>query len=176
MEELKFIGSLGKPKDYKAKVWDGEVFRNVELVWGDHVLPRPIIHDEAHPGPGYVPKRVRASNGFVHESHLLGVGLLEIYTIDVGQGDGILMRTPDDKWHLIDAGVSNARQNMIKKGAANFLRWKFIYELQKDSVVLANVIVTHPDFDHFGGLLDLLGGELTQFKAGDRRYNPDEKL
>jgi beta-lactamase superfamily II metal-dependent hydrolase len=71
-------------------------------------------------------------------------GLLEIYVIDVGQGDGVLMRTPhDDAWHMIDAGIRAAEQ-MTRKGAANFVRWKFIDYLQRERITLRNMILTHP--------------------------------
>ena len=46
------------------------------------------------------------------------------------------MRTPDDKWHVIDAGVANFAQ-MTKKGAANFIRWKFQEDLGQPGVHLA---------------------------------------
>ncbi len=86
-------------------------------------------------------------------------GLLELYVIDVGQGDGVLFRTPDDKWHVVDAGVSNAMQ-MTKKGAANFIRWKFQNDLGLPGVALESAMISHPDFDHYGGMLDLLSGQL----------------
>jgi glyoxylase-like metal-dependent hydrolase (beta-lactamase superfamily II) len=95
--------------------------------------------------------------GWIPKSAVTDEGLLELYVIDVGQGDGVLMRTPDDAWHLIDAGVSNEKQ-MTKKGAANFVRWKFMDDLKRDKVSLDTVTVTHPDFDHYGGLLNLLSG------------------
>ena len=90
--------------------------------------------------------------------------LLEIYVIDVGQGDGILIRTPDDKWHLIDAGVENDKQ-MTKKGTANLLRWKFQEDLRRETVFLENVIVTHPNSDHFGGMLNVLSGHLADGRS-----------
>jgi beta-lactamase superfamily II metal-dependent hydrolase len=94
-------------------------------------------------------------------------GLLELYVIDVGQGDGVLMRTPhDNAWHLIDAGV-RAQDQMTQKGAANFVRWKFSQDLRLPAVKLANAIVTHPDEDHFGGLIDVLSGTL----ADGRRFD-----
>jgi hypothetical protein len=60
---------------------------------------------------------------------------------------------------MIDAGIRAAEQ-MTKKGAANFVRWKFIDDLQRDAVALQNMVLTHPDADHFGGLIDLLSGAL----------------
>jgi hypothetical protein len=83
--------------------------------------------------------------------------LLEVYVIDVGQGDGILFHTPDDQWHLVDGGNAIGDQD-LNKGAPNFIRWKFRKELEQDTVRLHSVVLTHPDFDHFGGLVDVLGG------------------
>jgi hypothetical protein len=77
------------------------------------------------------------------------------------------MRTPDDAWHLIDAGVANENQ-MTKKGAANFIRWKFLDDLGRDAVYLENVILSHPDFDHYGGMLDLLAGKVMR---PDRQFD-----
>ncbi len=70
------------------------------------------------------------------------------------------MRTPhDDAWHMIDAGIKASAQ-MTRKGAANFVRWKFIDDLQRDGVHIATLVVTHSDADHYGGMIDLLSGAL----------------
>jgi len=37
---------------------------------------------------------VRGKHGWVNNADLGGASLLEVYFIDVGQGDGILIRTP----------------------------------------------------------------------------------
>jgi beta-lactamase superfamily II metal-dependent hydrolase len=138
-------------KPFTARLLDANGKRVMTLLWGDpvHVL-----------GTGD-PVRVRARRreGFLPRTDLADAGLLELYVIDVGQGDGVLVRTPDDRWHLIDAGIANEDQ-MTKKGAANFIRWKFIEDLQAPAVSLATVLVTHSDYDHYGGLIDLLSGKL----------------
>jgi beta-lactamase superfamily II metal-dependent hydrolase len=122
------------------------------LIWGD---PCHVIG----PAPGGGTRvRARGAQGVVESAALTDTGLLEIYVIDVGQGDGILMRTPDDRWHLIDAGTTNAKQ-MLGKGAPNFIRWKFRKDLRKRKVQLENVVVSHHDLDHFGGVASLLGGD-----------------
>jgi hypothetical protein len=54
---------------------------------------------------------------------------------------------------------------MTRKGAANFVRWKFIDDLRRDGVTLANMIVTHPDADHYGGMIDLLSGTLADGRS-----------
>jgi beta-lactamase superfamily II metal-dependent hydrolase len=127
------------------------------LLWGD---PLHEIEREGSGAAERVKVRARRRTGWVPASAVSDRGLLEIYVIDVGQGDGVLMRTPhDDAWHMIDAGIRAAEQ-MTRKGAANFVRWKFIDDLKLERVTLKNMIVTHPDADHYGGMVDLLAGAL----------------
>ncbi|MDQ3935736.1 MAG: hypothetical protein M3340_14015 [Actinomycetota bacterium] len=128
---------------------DGEKYT---LLWGDQC--RTL-------GPMNGPRtrvRARARTGTVPSEALGDQRLLEIYIIDVGQGDGILVRTPDDAWHMIDGGTFNRKQD-LKKGAPNFVRWKFREDLREDTVRLRNMVLTHPDTDHFGGLVDILSGK-----------------
>jgi beta-lactamase superfamily II metal-dependent hydrolase len=129
------------------------------LLWGDHVR---VI--ETNGAMARITARGR--QGWVPQATLGETGLLELYVIDVGQGDGVLMRTPDDAWHLVDAGVENDAQ-MTKKGAANFIRWKFIDDLGLPAVRLQNVILSHADFDHYGGLIDLFSGRV---QRPDRQF------
>ena len=128
---------------------------NMMLLWGD---PISIIN-----GPdsnGFYDVKARNRKGVIHKDELIDTNmLLEIYIIDVGQGDGVLIKTPNNKWHLMDAGVANISQ-MTKKGAVNFLHWKFIRELGMNSIDLENLIMSHPDYDHYGGMIDLLNGKL----------------
>lgn len=128
------------------------------MLWGD---PVTVLGPEEQ---GWTPVRTGRNRfperrAWVRTDCLTNEHLLELYIIDVGQGDGVLMRTPDDKWHVVDAGVPN-REQMTKKGAANFIWWKFNKDLGRPSIDLESVMITHPDRDHYGGLLDLLGGRL----------------
>ena len=127
------------------------------LLWGD---PLQEIAREGSGAAERVKVRARRRIGWLPASAVGDTGLLEIYVIDVGQGDGVLLRTPhDDAWHMVDAGVRASRQ-MTRKGAANFVRWKFIDDLQRERVTLQNLVLTHPDADHYGGMIDLLSGAL----------------
>lgn len=123
------------------------------LIWGD---PVTVEKEEGE----YAYCRARAKKGWMKKTELSENGLLEIYIIDVGQGDSVLFRTPDDRWHIVDGGNA-IEQQMTKKGAANFLRWKFQDDLGAKTVTLENVILTHPDLDHFGGLMNIFLGDLT---------------
>jgi len=70
---------------------------------------------------------------------------LHVYFLDVGQGDSIFIETPNGKQMLVDGGAGN----------------KIIYELAEvmpffDRTIDV-VVLTHPDKDHVGGLIEVLG-------------------
>lgn len=71
-------------------------------------------------------------------------GTLQIYYLDVGQGDSTLIRTPKNQYILIDAGNNDQGKNVVKY--MNHLGVK----------TLDAMIATHPDADHIGGLDDVL--------------------
>jgi len=64
---------------------------------------------------------------------------LEVYFIDVGQGDCILIRTPGYKHVLIDTGKRNYASNVI-----NYLEGLSVG-------TISAFIATHPHSDHIGG-------------------------
>lgn len=148
-----YVGDVGGK--FKVALKDDDNKTIAYLLWGDAVRTTRARSGDL------IKVRARGCTGWIPESVLTTTGLLELYIIDVGQGDGVLMRTPDDKWHLVDAGVSNEAQ-MTRKGAANFIRWKFIKDLGLDAVTLENVVLSHMDFDHYGGMIDLFSGKVSR--------------
>jgi len=113
------------------------------LLWGDPVH----VKDTNPPDSEWVEVMARNwDSGYLRREDLMDDPILEIYIID-------------NKWHLLDAGTTNSRQ-MTRKGAANFVRFKFLDDLRMDKVELENIILSHPDLDHFGGMIDLLKGDL----------------
>ncbi len=139
-------GSKGAPRGHKGS-----------FIWGDRV--RVIERDGSA-----VKVSGRGSTYWLHERHLGGEPLLEVYIIDVGQGDGILVVTPEGHNLMIDGGDVRTSQNG-GKNAADFVDWKFAkdyvnYEDRKDgektAIRLDAMIATHNDRDHFGGLWDLI--------------------
>jgi len=152
---LKYVGKCkGR---YKTTLKDQTGEPLTALIWGDPVR----IEQE---GSENAIMHARGHSGYVDTNDLVDEGLLEIYVIDVGQGDGILFRTPDNKWHLMDGGAP-AHLQMTKKGTANFLRWKFQEDLGIQTVSLENIYLSHPDEDHYGGLIDVLKGNLYDRKS-----------
>lgn len=78
-----------------------------------------------------------------------GSNLMEVTIFDVGQGDASLIRTPNNKYLLIDAGVWSPGYDSGKSVIVPYLKSKGIHTL--DAVVLS-----HPHADHIGGILTLL--------------------
>ena len=74
----------------------------------------------------------------------LKAGLLTIAFLDVGQGDSILIRTPQEKNILIDGGPDNSVVFELDKIVPS-------YDREIDAMIL-----THPHADHVDGLVDVL--------------------
>lgn len=69
---------------------------------------------------------------------------LSIHVIDVGQGDSILVKTPNGKTMLIDGGEPTAGRSVVSY-------------LRKNKVKKIDVLIaTHPHADHIGGLIDVI--------------------
>ncbi len=122
--------------------------RKIELLWGDQV-------EVVSASGGKTTVKARGRTGTVDTSALGGEALCEVYFIDVGQGDGVLICTPDRRHILIDGGYIRERQ-ATGKNAADFVDWKFAKDYRKTRIKLDAMIASHCDSDHYGGLWDLL--------------------
>jgi competence protein ComEC len=72
-------------------------------------------------------------------------GRLHVYFLDVGQGDAILVQTPDGRQILIDGGPNPTA--LLSELSAVMPFWDRSLDL---------VVLTHPDGDHLTGLLAAL--------------------
>lgn len=70
-------------------------------------------------------------------------GELRVHFIDVGQGDSVLIQSPDGKNMLIDGGERSS-------GVVAYLRTAGVNKVDI-------IVATHPHSDHIGGLVDVLG-------------------
>lgn len=121
-----------------------------QLIWGDFVTVTGPAAD------GWVPVRARNATGVMREADLQEERLLEINFVDVGQGDGCLLVTPDDQFLLVDAGEGD---NLWW-----FLRWRFNLRADPDRVIrISHAVITHPDQDHYGGFRPLFASEQLRF-------------
>lgn len=129
--------------------------RIMELLWGDHLK----IEAEGEAG-GRIKVSARDRSGYVDAEAVGDESLLELYFIDVGQGDGVLVRTPDNRHIMIDGGYKRASQT-TGKNAADFVDWKFAKDYGLKTIHLDAMIASHNDADHYGGLSDLLDARQT---------------
>src|SRR4051812_15779162 len=74
----------------------------------------------------------------------LGKAQLQVHMLDVGQGDSLLIITPEKKYVLIDAGLAQAGDRVIAA----------LEKYQVDHIDLA--VATHPHADHIGGMPKVL--------------------
>ncbi|SET42087.1 competence protein ComEC [Natronincola peptidivorans] len=69
---------------------------------------------------------------------------LSIHVIDVGQGDSILIKTPNGKTMLIDGGEPAAGKTVV-----SYLKKRKVKKIDL-------LVATHPHADHIGGLIDVI--------------------
>lgn len=119
-----------------------------KLLWGDLV-------QITKPGRTRCSVRARGQAGTIDCKALGPEGLLEVYFVDVGQGDGLLVRTPDGRHLLIDGGLERTKQ-LTGKNAADFVDWKFFQDYGDFVIRLDSLMASHSDSDHYGGLHDLV--------------------
>ncbi len=70
---------------------------------------------------------------------------LVLHFLDVGQGDAVVLRTPDQAWLLIDGGPRVAGHDAGRRVVLPFLRRQGVQKLSA-------VVVSHGDTDHLGGI------------------------
>lgn len=121
-----------------------------ELLFGDWIgIPlkngKPItaVFLEGKKEVSYIKVRARGTDGYLKEENMQENKVLEVNFVDVGQGDGCHIATPDDKHFLIDAGPSD---NMFR-----FLKWRFNPHTAVKAPPPFTVIVSHSDSDHYKG-------------------------
>ncbi len=86
-----------------------------------------------------------------------GDGRLRVTFLDVGQGDAVLVETPEGRRLLVDGGPGGARRlDVGERVLAPFL-WN------RPAARVDAVAVTHSDSDHSGGLRAVL----TRFRVGE---------
>jgi competence protein ComEC len=74
---------------------------------------------------------------------------LALHFLDVGQGDGAVLRTPAGRWILIDAGPRSGYVDAGRRVVVPFLA-------SQGARQLAIVVVSHAHADHLGGVASVL--------------------
>ncbi|MGA1822368.1 MAG: ComEC/Rec2 family competence protein [Thermoplasmatota archaeon] len=113
-----------------------------QLIWGDYIaIKEPVKKKTDEEGEEWVYVRSRRTNGWVKTEQTLQDRLLEVNFVDVGQGDGCFIVTPDDELIIIDAGEED---HMYR-----FLKWRF--SDFKKGKKFQSIVISHGDKDHYYG-------------------------
>ena len=78
-----------------------------------------------------------------------GAATLTLHFLDVGQGDGAVLRTPNGRWVVVDAGPRDGRRDAGRSVVVPFLRRAGARRLEA-------VVVSHAHADHLGGVRAVL--------------------
>jgi beta-lactamase superfamily II metal-dependent hydrolase len=121
------------------------------LLWGDWIS---ITKDEGD----WLYVHSRGNDGWIKAKDVQREQLLEVNFVDIGQGDGCFIVTPDNKFILIDAGQGD---NMFR-----FLRWRFgLKSNPKRKIRFHTAIMSHPDSDHYAGFEPLFESGQLEFET-----------
>ena len=140
-------------KSETAKTYTTETGNSdkMTLLWGDRVRVF-----ERGPQRTKIKARLRRGYSWIGNDDLGGKPLLELYFIDVGQGDGTLIVTPGRRHLLVDGGWTRDYQP-TGKNAADFVDWKFYEDYGENEIRLDCMIASHCDADHYGGFIQGTG-------------------
>lgn len=154
---------LGKEPPVKRRK-KRDAWEKAAMLWGDVVFVRKIAGSKAEvSAKGHILE--------IPKARLTDKSLLNIWQIDVGQGDASLIRFPDGKWAAIDLGP--ARSGFINtnsgRTAIDFMSWMafedhvWMFQGQGNAHKTFHfdwIVFTHPDEDHIGAgkqFVDKLG-------------------
>lgn len=136
---------------------DGER-KSYVLIYGDEVDTRT---GAAPSGAEFKSVEYRERLGEWDEPLLSGQRSLEIYFLDVGQGDAAFVVTPNGTKILVDGGLNDR--------ALGFLIWKYRLDKPASRVKVDHLFLSHADRDHVEGLIPLL--EHPQIDVGSIHHN-----
>ena len=122
------------------------------LFWGDRVeevgdnrfLLQTTEWDDEKKDYVLVERTVRARE----QPRFQDEGVFKVRIVDVGQGDGAVIETPDDRLTVVDGGLG--------PWFRRYLHRAFAHRLVDGPIPLDAIVVTHGDADHYDGLIQLL--------------------
>lgn len=114
---------------------------------------------EVHNNIQYVNVRGRNCSGLIEPHEIQPNRILELNFVDVGQGDGCHVVTPENKHYIIDAGASD---NMFR-----YLRWRFNLNKAGNFPPPMDVVISHSDEDHYAGFTKIF----EHTKEGRKTFN-----
>lgn len=90
----------------------------------------------------------KGKSGWVHKDDVRDTPVLKTFFVDVGQGDGAIVESPEGVM-LVDGGPNS---NFYK-----FLKYRYRRFLSSgQQVEIKALVMSHPDYDHYNGLTAIL--------------------
>jgi|GEM_PF-674657 len=119
----------------------------------------------------HVTTRSEGPGGWVHRSDVRDDPGLKIFYVDVGQGDGAIIESPEGLV-LIDGGPGSQFYRFMKS------RYRRLIE-EEGPIKIKAMVISHPDQDHYEGFISVLNDSdfevETIYHNGIIRY-PDKNL
>ena len=104
----------------------------------------------------------RGKPGWVNKDDIRDDPVLKVFFVDVGQGDGAIVESPEGIM-LVDGGPSANFYKFMKRRYRNILR------AGCSRVRIKAMVMSHPDYDHFNGLTAILKDD--RFTVGHIYHN-----
>ena len=103
----------------------------------------------------------KGPGGWVHEKDVRDTPILKAFFVDVGQGDGAIIESPEGIM-LVDGGPNS---NFFK-----FMKHRYRRLLKSGGkVAIKAMVISHPDYDHYNGLTAILKDD--RFEIGTIYHN-----
>ncbi len=134
---------------------DGSDEKSYVIIYGDEVNTKS---GASFKGAGYSKVEYRGRTGALKDYRLESgekaaditkKRALEMYFLDVGQGDAAFVVTPDNRKILVDGGIKLTT-------TAEFLIWKYRLDKLANSLTINHLFLSHADEDHVKGLIEVL--------------------
>lgn len=123
------------------------------LIFGDEVK---TLTGSAPSGAEWDPVEYRKKKGEVKGPKWTNKRTLEMYFLDVGQGDAAFLVTPNNTKILVDGGLGDH--------ARGFLIWRYRLDEASTPVEIDYLILSHGDKDHVEGLIPILKHPMIKVK------------
>lgn len=132
--------------------------------------------DDSHRPWLEVATRDGSTKGWVQQHEVSDQPALKVFFVDVGQGDGAVIETPQNKIVLIDGGPSRLYYDwLVRRAGPVFAEQRAAGNPEK--IHIDAMVVSHPDDDHFNGFTHLLRDDRfafgTIYHNGIVRYDND---
>lgn len=160
----KFVGLSEDHKKiylYELNGKTGKLKKERQVLWGDW-LSIDENHDFSEKEPGWLainwsPNTPNAKTLYIKEVDTTDTRPLEIIFVDVGQGDGAILITPErneeERIMVIDAGEGGNMKTFLE---GRFAHRGFQFEA---------AIITHPDMDHYYGFKSIFENDAIGFNT-----------